>query len=290
MKSIVAQRIARKSRRIKGWFSPEAAMLFAWIDEIQKKHGIGGDLFEIGCHHGKSAVLLGQMVDPSMEKLGVCDLFGNQGENVSRSGAGDLSIFNQNVSPLRDADVNIQVFSADSATLNARKIGTGYRFFHIDGGHNADEALCDLKLAASVLLDKGVIVLDDPFRHDWPGVTEALVHFLDEYDEFCSILVGFNKMILVRKSFASLYRAEFQDEETCKAYRLGYPWYVKKLPFHDSSLLIFGLRARFAESKVALFAVKSVASLPWLGNTLLDFVLKFAKPTIQPRQVGDVNL
>ena len=33
-------------------------MLFAWIDEMQRRNGIAGDIFEIGCHHGKSSALL----------------------------------------------------------------------------------------------------------------------------------------------------------------------------------------------------------------------------------------
>ena len=289
MKPTKARKIAWKSRRIKGWFSREAVMLFAWIDEIQKRNGIRGDLFEIGCHHGKSAVLLGQMVDPEQEKLSVCDLFGSQGQNVSRSGSGDLETFDRNMRSIRDAGVAVNVFSQDSAELNVDNIGTGYRFFHIDGGHNADEALRDLRLAASVILDRGVIVLDDPFRHDWPGVTEALVHFLDEFEDFRAILVGFNKLVLAHKSAASLYAREFQSEGSCKDYRLGYPWYIKELPFHESQLLIFGLRARFTENKVALYLVNAIANLPWLGQSLLNVVARLGKPPILQTQMRDAN-
>jgi hypothetical protein len=75
MKPNQAEKLFRKTKKIHGWFSFEAAMLFAWIDDIQKSSGLVGDIFEIGVHHGKSAVFLGAMLDPILENLSVCDLF-----------------------------------------------------------------------------------------------------------------------------------------------------------------------------------------------------------------------
>jgi hypothetical protein len=92
MKPNQAEKLFRKTKKIHGWFSFEAAMLFAWIDDIQKSSGLVGDIFEIGVHHGKSAVFLGAMLDPILENLSVCDLFGAQTKNVSRSGFGNRQI------------------------------------------------------------------------------------------------------------------------------------------------------------------------------------------------------
>jgi hypothetical protein len=52
---------------------------------------VEGHLFEVGVHHGRSAVLLSQLARRG-ERLGVCDLFGEQGHNVSVSAGepGDL--------------------------------------------------------------------------------------------------------------------------------------------------------------------------------------------------------
>ena len=70
--------IAKQTKRLHGWLSPEGTMLFAWIDDIQKQAGITGDLFEIGVHHAKSAALLGRMARPDREVFGVCDIFEDQ--------------------------------------------------------------------------------------------------------------------------------------------------------------------------------------------------------------------
>jgi len=230
--------IHRRGGRIEGWFSKDAARVFAWLDEVQKDNGIAGDIFEIGCHHGKSATLLAAMLKHGSEKLGVCDLFGDQVANVSGSGSGDLDVFNRNLASHVDNGLTLQLHQCRSDRLSAESIGTGYRFFHIDGGHNCDEALGDLRLAAACLVPGGAIVLDDPFRYDWPGVTEATIRFLDERPEFSALMVGCNKLVLVRRDVASLYSDHFARLRTRELFGFGYPWRLKQLPFNRESISI----------------------------------------------------
>ena len=234
-----AKLLSKQSKAIPGWFSTDASMLFAWIDEIQKRNNIEGDCFEIGCHHGKSAVLLASMVKPGKEKLAVCDLFGMQSDNVSRSGNGDLDAFNRNMQPIRDSGVGINIFQKNSATLTASEIGQTYRIFHVDGGHNPDEALIDLRLAAECTIESGAIILDDPFRTEWPGVTEALIRFLDERPEFQAIMTGFNKLVLTREKWSGLYVAALDSSSQRDTFGFSYPWRVKEMPFHGTVLRVF---------------------------------------------------
>ncbi len=234
-----SRKIIQASKKIHGWFTPEAALLFAWIDEIQKSNDIIGDMFEIGCHHGKSTLCLGAMVRPEKEKISVCDLFGNQDANISGSGSGDLDIFSRNMAPIKESGVKISIFQAKSNTLTPDDIGNKYRFFHIDGGHNCEEALSDLNLAAKCVVEKGVIAVDDPFRPEWPGVTEAIIRFLDSNAQYCAIIVGFNKLFITRREYASIYLREIRQKEKRNKHGLGYPWYTKVLPFHGHPLEIF---------------------------------------------------
>jgi len=258
MKIDKALRINQECRRIHGWFSTEAAMLFALIDEIQSDNNVTGDVFEIGSHHGKSTVFLGSMISPETEKLCVCDLFGDQSNNLSSSGSGDLEIFNENMRLIQESGVELKVFQKNSNALSSIDIGSNYRLFHIDGGHNCDEALSDLKLAANSIIDKGVIILDDPFRIEWPGVTEALIRFLDEYSQFHAITVGFNKLILVKSIHSSLYLDIIQQAETQKVYGLSYPWHTKELPFINKSILIFYLPTYLENDKSNIFVKNTI--------------------------------
>ena len=135
-------------------------------------------------------MILGGLVEAGQEKLCVCDLFGDQESNVSESGSGDREILYRNLKPTIERGVELEVIQKNSNALSVEEIGSHYRFYHIDGGHNADETLFDLRLAASCVIDKGVIAIDDPFRHEWPGVTEAIVRFLDEFADFRAIVSG----------------------------------------------------------------------------------------------------
>ena len=256
-------------RRINGWFSEEAAMMFALVDALQRRAGLRGDLFEIGAHHGKSAVMLAAMADAGSESLEVCDLFGGQHANVSQSGAGDRRTFEANLRRHVRPLPAVRVFEVNSKELTPREVRRSIRFFHIDGGHNGDEALSDMELAAATLVDNGVIVVDDAFRADWPGVTEGIVRFLDHHPEFCAMVAAFNKLWLARRRAADLYRG-MGEPALRDQYDLGFPWSLKRLPFLDAPLTIFhippGLRYRRVKTHLVRYYHRhSWLRSPWLG-------------------------
>ncbi len=263
MKPDKAINITQKSKNINGWFSSEAAMLFAWIDEIQQLNGITGDIFEIGCHHGKSTVLIGAMVELPGEKLCVCDLFDNQEVNISGSGKGDLEIFKRNLS-IFNTGLKVEILKKNSNTLKVNEIGHNFRFFHIDGGHNCEETLSDLRLAAESIIEKGIIALDDPFRQEWPGVTEALIRFLDENRQYCAIIVGFNKLILTRINTSNLYLREIRRAGIRQAYKLGYPWHIKELSFCGYPLQIFYVPTYLVKRTPVFYIKKYIRNHNWM--------------------------
>jgi hypothetical protein len=195
--------VTRATRKVDGWFSPGAASLFALLDEAQAGAGVRGDLFEIGVHHGKSAVLLSHLSRPG-ETVKICDVFGQQELNESGSGEGERPVFEANYRALGRGD-QPEIFEKFSFDLTPEEIGGPFRFFHVDGGHLAEEALADIELAASVLDERGVIVVDDPFHPGWPGVTEAIIDFCRKRPEYVPLVLGFNKLVLVRTDAREIY-------------------------------------------------------------------------------------
>jgi hypothetical protein len=222
-------------RPIEGWFSLEAAQLFGLVNAVQARTGVVGDLFEIGVHHGRSAVLLCHMARTD-EWVRVCDLFSAQSDNVSRSGRGDRSVFEHNIAALVPDFSALEIFEKRSDQLTREEISGPYRFFHIDGGHLVEEALIDLHLAADVLHDAGVIVLDDPFHNEWPGVTEALLRFLDQRDEFVAVALAFNKLVICKRGARALYDGALADPWDRFSPRI---WETKRLPLAGSPVQIF---------------------------------------------------
>lgn len=276
MKPLAAMRAAAESREVDGWFSSEAAMLFCWIDELHRVQGVTGDIFEIGVHRGRSAVLLSHLLAPG-EQLGVCDLFAEQADNVSRSGSGDLKVFETNMRCRGAAYDRLRVFPKASSELSPSEIGERYRFFHIDGGHNADEALSDLQLAAACTVPGGAILLDDPFRIEWPGVTEAIVRFLDAATAFAAVAVGFNKLLLTRVEAAEAYVRSFADGRTRTEYGLGYPWHLKSLPFLSRQLLIFHVPTRINQHSLRARMEEIYRTQPWSRSPVGATVIRTAR-------------
>jgi predicted O-methyltransferase YrrM len=68
------QYIIKGRKSIPGWFERADAEMFSAIDLAQRTAGLVGDILEIGCYQGSSAILLGYLRRPN-ERMVVCDLF-----------------------------------------------------------------------------------------------------------------------------------------------------------------------------------------------------------------------
>ena len=187
---------------IEGWFLKEAAQLFAWIDYIQKKEQIEGNLFEIGVHKGKSTIMLGLMKGSSKERVGACDSFIQNEKNI----------FMYNFKSYFDDIDFLSVYEKPSNKLTTTECGK-CRFFHIDGGHSADEIFNDLCLAEESIVQRGIIVIDDVFNVFWPGVMEGTYKFLTEKKLLSPLLIGFNKLVLCKVEEQKWYLEKLTQEE-----------------------------------------------------------------------------
>jgi hypothetical protein len=165
--------------------------------------------------------------------------------------------------------VNARIFQQASSTLRPADIGTGHRFVHIDGGHNADEALGDLRLAAQVTVKGGIIALDDAINPVWPGVAEGLMSFLEERADYCVALLGFNKAILCRREIADVYVAPFESERARGEYGLTYPWHLKQLPLAGFGARIFFIPSYVSPSSIGARLHRIYHANPWTRTRIL---------------------
>lgn len=200
------------TKDVEGWFFPIDAYAFAMFDDIQKLEKISGNVFEIGVHHGKTAVFLGRMANVD-EIVGVCDVFGAQQDNVDRSGEGSRDLFLANMRAHTAVPAErLSVFEKRSSTLTADETTTRCRFFHIDGGHRSEDVFADLVTADRAVLPDGVIALDDVFNSNWPGVGEGFYNFIaSRPDAFMPIFIGGNKVYFTRPDATMLYEKHWSD-------------------------------------------------------------------------------
>ena len=223
MKPNLARNVLKRSKDIPGWRSDAAGMLFAMLDEVQQANEIKGNAFEIGCHLGKCSALLGSFLDRPSERLGICDIFDRQDLNLSSSGGRDSKnkkeVFLGNMKDFFGATDFIDAFHKPSSELTVEETGKNVRLFHVDGGHSADEALSDIKIAAKSLTAKGAIVVDDALSASWVAVTEGIFRFLLENEgDWSALSVGFNKMVIVRTKFRSVYIPYFESRDFVWSY------------------------------------------------------------------------
>lgn len=196
-------RYLEETGTVEGWFFPVDAYLFGFIDEVQRREEIRGNLFEIGVHHGKTAMFLARCRRDD-EVLGVCDVFEHQELNRDHSGEGSREIFTRNMGahPVR-------VFAKESAKLTTEDTTAECRFVHIDGGHRAEDVVNDLNVAERALLPDGIVAVDDAFNPNWPGVSEGFYQFVNARDAFAPLLIGGNKVLLTRPGAIARYERHF---------------------------------------------------------------------------------
>ena len=172
------QYIIEGRESIPGWFERGDAELFSAIDLALRTAGLVGDILEIGCYQGSSAILLEYLRRPN-ERLVVCDLFQEVATNLDdfhhrTNSYSDLSRESFEVNFLRFHKNLPEIIAESSTTLSARNLGRTFRLIHIDGSHEYQVVRSDLLLAKSLLMPGGFVIFDDIVTLHTPGVTAAV--------------------------------------------------------------------------------------------------------------------
>jgi len=192
---------------IEGWASDKLFEIINFLDmvEINKSGGV----MEIGVHHGKFFILLNQM-NLSAHASYAIDLFDQQNLNIDESGKGSLTSFTDN---LLKYDLhkgnNVKIISGDSTDPKLNLVDTigkgAIRFVSIDGGHTVEHTINDLKIAAELINNQGVVILDDILNHHWLGVIEGAISYLNTSPTLIPFAIGHNKLFLAKVSYYNYY-------------------------------------------------------------------------------------
>lgn len=206
MNQAAVERFLDETAAVEGWFFPIDALLFGAFDEMQRALGVVGDAFEIGVHHGKSAILLGRLLRDD-ERLGVCDVFEQQEANVDHSGEGSRHLFLENMQRFAPAAARgVRVFAKRSDALTTDETTTSCRLFHIDGGHRPEDVMGDLRIAREAVGCGGIVIVDDVFNPSWPGVGEGVHDFMRApAPGLVPLVIGGNKAYFAKPGDASMY-------------------------------------------------------------------------------------
>lgn len=195
-------------KEVEGWCSYSIPELVRTISDYQVQQGIKGGVLEIGVHHGKFFIVLHNLTNHSKEASVAIDIFDNQTLNIDYSGKGSMDYFQKNISKYAVDPQSIHCIQQDSTQLSPAdivKIETEYgkfRIISIDGGHTAEHTINDFNIASDLICNGGVVILDDYYNQDWPGVHEGIAYtFLHNRPKLLPFLVAPNKLFFTTISY-----------------------------------------------------------------------------------------
>lgn len=201
--------VRRGSDAVLGWLERADARLVQAVADAQTVAGIRGSVGEIGVHHGKLFILL-YLTLHSGERAFCIDVFEAQELNPDGSGHGDEAALHRNLLAHAGSTRDITVLRTDSVRVRPPELldaAGRVRLFSVDGGHAADIVCSDMALAFESLDADGVILLDDYFEHEWPGVSDGTHRFFSERrPDLAPFAIGVNKVYFSRPAAAALYR------------------------------------------------------------------------------------
>jgi Methyltransferase domain len=205
-------------RRVSGYTEHSVYTLLTALDDAQQRLDVDGSVAEIGVHHGQLFIALNLLQRPGRRAVAI-DVFDDQELNIDHSGEGDLGAFRRNVDRWGRPD-DVVIHQGDSTKVTSEELlglaDKRVRLFSVDGGHTAGIVHSDMKLADAVLADGGIIIADDVFNEQWPGVAVGTLRYMDKgwLVPFC---LGFNKTLFAAPDWASLYRKSIGEFYRTKA-------------------------------------------------------------------------
>lgn len=210
--SAAAERyLAERFYRIKGASSKIGAIAATRLIVAQSANGVRGSIAEIGVFEGRFFIALALCAAPG-EKLLATDVF-----TWPDDGVADRFLANCREAGLNTENVIVQKAATQNLTPEAYRQAAGgpVRFLHVDGAHQYDSVLHDLRLAKAALHPQGVICLDDVLHPLYPALTIAAGDWLKANPDFTIFA------IVDRESFASSCKFMVCRREHAEFYRDG---------------------------------------------------------------------
>lgn len=210
-----------ESKQVVGWIGENLHTSVGTIAALQYKHGVTGNVCEIGVYQGRFAVGLSWLMRDG-ETFCAVDVFDEQWMNIDFSGTGaSRAAFEDNWDKFANGNVFLSLHQADSLSMNEiskrevfEKSGP-FRLFSVDGGHMAEHVINDVKIAIQYLARGGVIFVDDYLNPFWPGVHEGFCKFMfNEHPSVRPFCFHENKLFLCSHTYGESYLNEVKQRLT----------------------------------------------------------------------------
>lgn len=170
------QQYIHHHHEIPGWFQAADIGMFHDVMESQIRERITGDMLEIGCYEGKSAIALAYGLRHG-ERLHVCDVFDTKPEGIPEEGMSDYVGLTERSFLDRYQlwhSTPPVVHTCSSTALPAEIAGRHFRLIHVDGSHAYTAVRKDIHTAVEHSAIDAVLIFDDYRTSHTPGVSAAV--------------------------------------------------------------------------------------------------------------------
>ena len=177
---------------IPGWLHDYTALRTLDILDWQTSNGIRGPVFEIGVYAGRYFSLLMFSAQKAGDEAFGLDTFQWVG----------ISDVEKNLASIGPIDKSVHLIKGFSTAYTkadlAPKLKTPPRFISIDGSHEYEDVMWDLRLAEDLISAEGIVAIDDFINPVTLGVNQAVNTFFSTHRNLAPVAYIQNKLFLVR--------------------------------------------------------------------------------------------
>lgn len=150
--------------RVQGWWDPRLIPFYNAIRHFHLEDSVRGNLMEIGSYHGRSFLPLALMARDTERAVAVDD--GSYADDA-------LATLRKHADTIGIPSRLVATYGSDSSRADRAWFGS-CRVCSVDGDHTVNGTYRDIDLCASILVPRGVLIVDDVWNPAWPSVTEGL--------------------------------------------------------------------------------------------------------------------
>ena len=226
---------------VEGWADDLAFFLAQWYASTFLKTS-PCNIIEMGVHHGYFFIGLEQLASESARAVAI-DIFDLQDKNVSHSGKGDIDIFKNHVQNHCKNPERVEIVQKDTLDIVlSAEDRHAFDIISVDAGHSAAHAFNDLTLAAELVSDRGIVLLDDVLNPGYCGVaTGSMQYFLQPHTRIVPVAIGYGKLMCCHRSHKNVVFSAIMNQQTALR-TLGIKVsQVTQFAYHDIISLCGGL-------------------------------------------------
>ena len=188
--------------KIEGWLDPFTGRRTSELLDYQNRIGVHGSIYEVGIYKGKYLSVLLRSVLLSGDRIFGIDVF----NAITRSE------FDSYFRSMMGIEFELEILEGLSTSWSAYDLakifGGEIRFVSIDGSHEYEDVLWDLKVASTVAAPACIISADDFFNPECLGTNQAINYFLSQTDEFKPFAYLTGKLFMCRTAYVARYQEE----------------------------------------------------------------------------------